>query len=440
MAYPTNDMLNNTPLGMYFQGQSIGDEQRLNREKSEAHGLKYLMDQMTAGNDLSKSDLEGTIARAKMGNPEYIPSQLAGDIARWQSEGFDRDFKRDTLPGRTEFTNKDNAQKVLELLGKGYFTRAQNDALAGVGSGQPTGDGQIGFSMAPETPKGPTPSALFATMQRLESGGQRYGKDGKLLTSPKGALGENQVMPATIKDPGFGVTPARDESPDEIARVGREYLDKMYQRYQNPELALAAYNAGPGALDKILAKAQKAGVDWRTILPQETQEYLRKSGYAGTETPQNVIAPFAKAASDTPWSSQMNPQSKVGQMAAILGMSPEYAKSAALQEQRGQDSLEATRLRAEASKKFNDPKYKEQLMHAFKVMADPKATEFEKYEAQTVIHYDQQARLAGAPGAYKPQGIDMAQYGIQMNPSAVQQNPAPKPPGGQQKADPLGIR
>lgn len=115
---------------------------------------------------------------------------------------------------------------------------------------------------------------------RLKAGKSVFA-EAELLESPKGAKGEHQVMDATNRDPGFGVRPAQDDSPEERARVGKEYLAAMLKEYGgNVPMALAAYNAGPGNVDKALAKAKEAGdeVNWMRYLPkpQETVPYVQK--------------------------------------------------------------------------------------------------------------------------------------------------------------------
>ena len=123
--------------------------------------------------------------------------------------------------------------------------------------------------------KGDIKSRLLSTIMQKESGGRRYDKSGNLLTSSKGAEGEMQVMPYTAMDPGFGVKPAQNRSPDELKRVGDDYAMAMYSRYGDPKLAMIAYNMGPGATDKWLA----AGADPRK-LPKETQGYIRNVNLA----------------------------------------------------------------------------------------------------------------------------------------------------------------
>jgi soluble lytic murein transglycosylase-like protein len=84
--------------------------------------------------------------------------------------------------------------------------------------------------------------------------------------SPKGALGLMQLMPATIRQ--FGVLNPFD--PAENVRAGVSYLRQLLDRYANNEdLALAAYNAGPGAVDR----------HGYTVPPyRETKDYVARIG------------------------------------------------------------------------------------------------------------------------------------------------------------------
>lgn len=69
--------------------------------------------------------------------------------------------------------------------------------------------------------------------------------------SPKGAVGTMQTMPGTLRDPGYGVDPARDNSPQELERVGVDYLRAMTGKYGQVG-GLAAYNWGPGNWERAL--------------------------------------------------------------------------------------------------------------------------------------------------------------------------------------------
>lgn len=118
--------------------------------------------------------------------------------------------------------------------------------------------------------------SLFQKLINTESGGKHIDANGQLITSSAGAKGITQVMPATGGDPGFGVTPIQNQSPEEYVRFGRDYLNAMLKHFGNQEQAVAAYNAGPGAIQKAVARAGRTGGDWKQYIPTETRNYVKK--------------------------------------------------------------------------------------------------------------------------------------------------------------------
>lgn len=72
--------------------------------------------------------------------------------------------------------------------------------------------------------------------------------------SSAGAGGLAQIMPATARQPGFGISPISDEArfdPEASLNFGAQYMRAMLDRYDGDYArALAAYNAGPGAVDR----------------------------------------------------------------------------------------------------------------------------------------------------------------------------------------------
>jgi soluble lytic murein transglycosylase-like protein len=98
------------------------------------------------------------------------------------------------------------------------------------------------------------PALIHAVIQ-TESGGNATAK------SPKGALGPMQLMPATAAE--LGVDPT---DPVQNIMGGSRYLAAMKKQFGSDKLALAAYNAGPGAVERHGGVPPYA----------ETQAYVKK--------------------------------------------------------------------------------------------------------------------------------------------------------------------
>ncbi|MGH9519319.1 MAG: lytic transglycosylase domain-containing protein, partial [Terriglobales bacterium] len=82
---------------------------------------------------------------------------------------------------------------------------------------------------------------LLASVVKAESDGQAH------AVSPAGARGLMQLMPETAQSLGV----KNSFNPGENVRGGSAYLDALLKRYhENLALALAAYNAGPEAVDR----------------------------------------------------------------------------------------------------------------------------------------------------------------------------------------------
>lgn len=172
-------------------------------------------------------------------------------------------------------------------------------------------------AMNPATPTvaGPVaPQDIYGRMVQAESGGRQFAPDGQVLTSPKGAMGVGQIMPATAMQPGYGVTnifdlaqqrgvavPSRDQAGaqqllanEQLNReFGQNYYNAMNQRF-GTEGGVAAYNAGPGRVGQNMQA--NAGQLNTAQLPNETQAYIQKvlgrmPGYVqGQPTGQEAIA------------------------------------------------------------------------------------------------------------------------------------------------------
>jgi hypothetical protein len=226
------------------------------------------------------------------------------------------------LVGQGGIKEVGEALTLAQKLKKDKTEQARLDALDRVGAGETLGDvsGVQAPASAPTTPAPTTPTAtgstgrtgtvapeiatavtetvklfpqvredLVRSMIRHES---NYNVG---AVSPKGATGLMQLMPGTAKEQGV------DDPKDPVQNVrgGTRYFAQMLTKYHgNEALALAAYNWGPGNVDKVQGDLTK--------MPAETQAYVKNvlasaaSGQRGPAGTQGQVAGPGAPAPTTP--------------------------------------------------------------------------------------------------------------------------------------------
>jgi hypothetical protein len=234
-----------------------------------------------------------------MFNPEYgMPYET--DVNSYETEEERRrrlalEQEQNTPVKQTITTDPVTGAQKVKIEGSAYNLSAANPAT-------PTVSAPV------------DPADIYSRMIQAESGGRQFAPNGQVLTSPKGAMGVGQVMPATAMQPGYGVpnifdmaqqrgmpVAQRDEATakqllgnEQLNRdFGQNYFNAMQQRFPgDPAASVAAYNAGPGRVGQNMQA--NAGQLNRGQLPAETQAYLQQT--LGGQ-PQPVSAPAPAPAS-----------------------------------------------------------------------------------------------------------------------------------------------
>jgi len=158
-------------------------------------------------------------------------------------------------------------------------------------------DGSVSFT---DTPTAPDYTVVIRESPPIlpwrdvaEREAERYGLDPRLVraviyvesgedpraVSPKGAQGLMQLMPGTAEELGVG----NAFRPRENIQGGVGYLASLLQQFDGKlELALAAYNAGPGAVQKYGGIPPYA--ETKAYVRKVMEIYRRQGGGAGVDT------------------------------------------------------------------------------------------------------------------------------------------------------------
>ncbi|SDM89394.1 Transglycosylase SLT domain-containing protein [Paenibacillus sp. yr247] len=202
-------------------------------------------------------------------------SLLSGDTATSNTDDSS-DFSAllDTVMGQTSATGLVGQDTFNAMLGK-TTTNNVPSSLAALNKAY--------------TPLQTVSKALSASQYDglIQAASHKYGVDSSLVkaviqqesefnhqaVSPAGAKGLMQLMDGTGS--GFGVTNPFD--PKQNVDAGTHFLSNLIQKYNGYEgVALAAYNAGPGRVDRLGIKTDQDLANKLHLLPTETQAYVSK--------------------------------------------------------------------------------------------------------------------------------------------------------------------
>lgn len=245
-------------------------------------------------------------ANAFASGKDYQPTRIVGDTMMADGGGLGDAVM---TPGAFARATK------LQTAEDGSLYAIRPDA-----TGQAVAFDSQGHAMAPDGSFASVGGAPSRATQPAATGGARTLLDEALAgavewaesrgnpnaVSPVGARGLMQLMPGTAREleRELGMPPGEtDRNPEANRRAGQHYLQRQLTKYGDPRLALAAYNWGPGNVDRALARA---GGNVDAVLasaPAETRAYVPKvlgrAGSLGDVAPPRGAGPrFGKVGGD----------------------------------------------------------------------------------------------------------------------------------------------
>ena len=155
-----------------------------------------------------------------------------------------------------------------------------------------------------------------------------------MAISHVGAAGLWQLMIPTAKQFGLRINKYLDERRDPVkaTQAAIEYLEYLYGRYDDWTLAFAAYNAGPGRVNKAIRMAGgKRSFDAiKQFLPRQTREYIPKyqaAQYILEHHKDHGISPNAPEL-DIQWTESVHISEYISleKISSVVGVSQELLK------------------------------------------------------------------------------------------------------------------
>lgn len=248
------------------------------------HGIMYMAGE---GGKVSPQEIVRRVLKSQYDETaSSISGQYAPKISE-QTARYNAAKARSVGIPTAEEAKLPRDQQLSAMMKRQKDARAEMDAAeAEIQRLQRERDGKLAsneFNMNRAINPGGSPATIFdgrdtstdAMIQGIlsqESGNRHTDANGNVITSSKGARGAGQIMPGTGVSPGFGVMPLKDDSLAENKRFARDYYSALLKKYGgDPAKALAAYNAGLGAVDAAIKASPN---NWLAQLPKETQNYV----------------------------------------------------------------------------------------------------------------------------------------------------------------------
>ncbi len=245
---PDNKLFNSKGPTKFYQ--QLHDQELAKSVASGPQGLgidRMIINQVSRAQTASEDQKSPAVAEPGLAGERLLPSHIRRGMRSYQAQGAD---------GRRI------GQMVTLRRRVGQLGTSAADTLQRY---------QRDLAAASEQ-TGVDPALLFSVLL-AESGGDPD------AVSPKGAVGLMQLMPGTARELGV----ERPEDPQANIAGGARYLAQMLARFDSrTDLALAAYNAGPGAVTAA-GEQIPAFSETRRYVARVLDTYRRLSGDDGTK-------------------------------------------------------------------------------------------------------------------------------------------------------------